>query len=163
MNSARNSLILCLLFLTCCAPIRSTGRDESRPAGPGGYFQASMAPWSVFQLSEDRTFRYNPDRCSERLLPASTFKIMNAFGRSGNRRCSRPGFRPALGWNRIRDSRVEPGPLFEDRFSKLRGLVLPGKSPGAWDLKRCSTISMPPGMATGRWAARSTCSGWMAH
>ena len=61
MNSARNSLILCLLFLTCCAPLSSsTGRDESRPAGPEGYFQGFDGALVLYQLSEDRTFRYNP-------------------------------------------------------------------------------------------------------
>ena len=79
MNSARNSLILCLLFLTCCAPypLHRPRRKSSRRTRR--IFPGLRCALVLYQLSEDRTFRYNPDRCSERLLPASTFKIMNAL------------------------------------------------------------------------------------
>ena len=139
MNSARNSLILCLLFLTCCAPYPLHQRDESRPADLGGYFQGFDGALVLYQLSEDRTFRYNPDRCSN---VCCCLHVQNheRFGRSGNRRCSRPDFVLPLGWNRIRDSRVEPGPLLKTAF-KTPWSGITRKSPGAWDLKRCSTIS----------------------
>jgi beta-lactamase class D len=43
------------------------------------YFQSFDGAFVLYRLSEDRYFRYNPERCSERLLPASTFKIINAL------------------------------------------------------------------------------------
>ena len=80
-------------------PIRSTGRDEKSSRRTGGYFQGFDGALVLYQLSEDRTFRYNPDRCSERLLPASTFKIMNALvgletGVVPDRISSCPGMEP---------------------------------------------------------------------
>ena len=80
MNSARNSLILCLLFphllRTLSAPPAAT---KVVPPDLERIFPNFDGALVLYQLSEDRTFRYNPDRCSERLLPASTFKIMNAL------------------------------------------------------------------------------------
>ena len=48
MNSARNSLILCLLFPHLLrTPIRSPpAATKVVPPDLEGYFQASMAPWS---------------------------------------------------------------------------------------------------------------------
>ena len=48
MNSARNSLILCLLFLTCCAPLSAPPvATKVVPPDLEGYFPGlSMAPWS---------------------------------------------------------------------------------------------------------------------
>ena len=80
MNSARNRLLLFLLFLTSCSPsISQPVATKVAPPDLEEYFQEFDGAFVLYQLNEDRTFRYNPDKCSERLLPASTFKILNAL------------------------------------------------------------------------------------
>jgi beta-lactamase class D len=43
------------------------------------YFQNFAGAFVLYDLSGDRYIRYNPEGCSERHLPASTFKIMNSL------------------------------------------------------------------------------------
>ena len=40
---------------------------------------ASAVPSSFYDLAHDHYIRYNPEQCSERFLPASTFKIINSL------------------------------------------------------------------------------------
>ena len=43
------------------------------------YFQGFSAAFVFYDLGGDHYSRYNPEQCSTRLLPASTFKIMNSL------------------------------------------------------------------------------------
>jgi beta-lactamase class D len=45
----------------------------------GKYFQGLTGAFVLYDLSGQRTIRYNPERCAARFLPASTFKIMNSL------------------------------------------------------------------------------------
>ncbi len=45
----------------------------------GEYFQGFTGAFVLYDLSGNRTIRYNPERCAARFLPASTFKIMNSL------------------------------------------------------------------------------------
>ncbi len=45
----------------------------------GKYFQGRTGAFVLYDLSGQRIVRYNPERCAERFLPASTFKIMNSL------------------------------------------------------------------------------------
>jgi len=43
------------------------------------YFQGSTGAFVLYDLNANRYVRYNPERCAERFIPASTFKIMNSL------------------------------------------------------------------------------------
>jgi len=43
------------------------------------YFQGFTGAFVLYDLNSSRYIRHNPERCSERFLPASTFKIMNSL------------------------------------------------------------------------------------
>jgi beta-lactamase class D len=43
------------------------------------YFQSFSGAFVLYDQNNDRYIRYNPERCSERFLPASTFKILNSL------------------------------------------------------------------------------------
>jgi beta-lactamase class D len=43
------------------------------------YFQGFTGAFVLYDLTGQRYLRYNPERCSERFLPASTFKIVNSL------------------------------------------------------------------------------------
>ncbi len=43
------------------------------------YFQGFEGAFVLYDLNRNRYNRYNPERCAERFLPASTFKIMNSL------------------------------------------------------------------------------------
>ena len=43
------------------------------------YFRAFNGAFVIYDLNNNHYARYNPDGCREKLLPASTFKIMNAL------------------------------------------------------------------------------------
>ena len=45
----------------------------------GKHFQGFTGAFTLYDLNHDRYVRYNPARCAERFLPASTFKIMNSL------------------------------------------------------------------------------------
>jgi beta-lactamase class D len=99
--SARGSVIG-LAFLFCCSGITAAGAgimetaaptvpptDPARVAAPAvelrpdfkRYFDALNLKGSfvLFDQNANRRVRYNPERCEERFLPASTFKILNAL------------------------------------------------------------------------------------
>lgn len=43
------------------------------------YFQDFTGVFVLYDLNNDHYSRYNPERCAERFLPASTFKILNSL------------------------------------------------------------------------------------
>jgi beta-lactamase class D len=43
------------------------------------YFQGFKGAFVLYDLNRNQYIRYNPERCAERFLPASTFKIMNSL------------------------------------------------------------------------------------
>ncbi|MFL7868888.1 MAG: class D beta-lactamase [Anaerolineales bacterium] len=43
------------------------------------YFQGLEAAFVLYDLNNDSYVRYNPERCTERFIPASTFKILNSL------------------------------------------------------------------------------------
>jgi beta-lactamase class D len=43
------------------------------------YFQGATGAFVLYDLNHDQYIRYNPERCAERFLPASTFKVMNSL------------------------------------------------------------------------------------
>jgi beta-lactamase class D len=43
------------------------------------YFQGFTGAFVLYNLSSSQTLRYNPNGCAEQILPASTFKILNAL------------------------------------------------------------------------------------
>lgn len=45
----------------------------------GKYFEGYPGAFVIYDLKADRYIRYNPGRCAERFLPASTFKILNSL------------------------------------------------------------------------------------
>ncbi len=45
----------------------------------GEYFQGFTGTFVLHDLDNDRYLRYNPERCAQRFLPASTFKIVNSL------------------------------------------------------------------------------------
>jgi len=45
----------------------------------GKYFQGSKGAFVLYDLNHNRYIRYNPTRCAERFIPASTYKIPNAM------------------------------------------------------------------------------------
>jgi beta-lactamase class D len=56
----------------------ATPASEDRP-DLGKYFPGSPGAFVLYDLNGNRYVRYHPERCAERFLPASTFKIMNAL------------------------------------------------------------------------------------
>jgi beta-lactamase class D len=43
------------------------------------YFQGFKGAFVLYDLNSNQYTRYNPERCAERFIPASTFKIMNSL------------------------------------------------------------------------------------
>jgi beta-lactamase class D len=90
-------LVLLVAFLSGCAksrteltstpPIRShpvftpaavRPVSEERPELEK-YFQGNKGAFVLYDLNLDRYIRYNPERCAQGFIPASTFKIMNSL------------------------------------------------------------------------------------
>jgi beta-lactamase class D len=60
------------------ATITTSPNSEIRPELEK-YFQGYPGAFVLYDLNRDHYIRYNPERCAERFLPASTFKIMNSL------------------------------------------------------------------------------------
>ena len=43
------------------------------------YFQGFKGAFVLYDLNSNQYIRYDPERCAERFIPASTFKIMNSL------------------------------------------------------------------------------------
>jgi beta-lactamase class D len=55
------------------APLSAAGLEGE------DYFQGGEGAFVLYDLQNDQYLRYNAERCAERFLPASTFKIMNSL------------------------------------------------------------------------------------
>ena len=87
--------VLLTTFLAGCAaesksgatPTPSQSMSTMAPASSASevkpelekFFQGSEGAFVLLDLNRNQYIRYNPKRCSERFLPASTFKIMNSL------------------------------------------------------------------------------------
>ena len=81
MNAVRIHIVLLILLIASCSPalptepaVRAEEQSELER-----YFQGFEGAFVLYDLQNDRYTRYNPAQCAERLLPASTFKILNAL------------------------------------------------------------------------------------
>jgi beta-lactamase class D len=80
MNMVRKLIVFILFMVTACSPSapQRTVIEEVKP-GLGKYFEGFDGAFVLYDLNGNRYVRYNSQRCAERLLPASTFKIMTAL------------------------------------------------------------------------------------
>ena len=76
----RTLVVFLLVLVTACSSSVSPVivREEVRPELEK-YFQGFDGALVMYDLNNDRYIRYDPEGCRKRLLPASTFKIMNAL------------------------------------------------------------------------------------
>lgn len=75
--------MLVFVLLAGCA-----GSSNTRPPSPAStvgslemekYFESFSGAFVLYDLNDERYIRYNPAQGAERLLPASTFKILNSL------------------------------------------------------------------------------------
>ena len=94
MNTARHLHFLTISFLVIMVLSGCIGNPVT-PVSPSiftpteapskeeldleGYFDGFTSAFVLYDRTNDHYIRYNPERSSERLLPASTFKIMNSL------------------------------------------------------------------------------------
>lgn len=73
-------LIFLVLVLTACSASTVPVKEpENIGADFENYFQGFDGTLVLYDSKSDHYTRYNPEQCAQRLLPASTFKIMNAL------------------------------------------------------------------------------------
>ena len=78
-------LLLAILFLSGCtqaaAPIGTSNPTPEVSIKPEleTYFQGYTGAFVLYDLTNNQYTRYNPERCAERFIPASTFKILNSL------------------------------------------------------------------------------------
>jgi beta-lactamase class D len=65
--------------LVTAAPSPATLATSSEELEFETYFQGLTGAFVLYDQNSDLYIRYNPEQCSRRFLPASTFKIMNAM------------------------------------------------------------------------------------
>jgi len=68
-------LLLCIVIATA-TPCYSQTLDTSSISK---LFQGHDGAFVLYDMNKNEYFRYNPSRCSQRFLPASTYKIPNAL------------------------------------------------------------------------------------
>ena len=73
------SLFLLITLVACSSSTAQPPLTEEVKPELESYFQGFEGAFVLYDLNQNHYTRYNPDRCAERLLPASTFKIMNAL------------------------------------------------------------------------------------
>jgi beta-lactamase class D len=80
MQPGRVYLLIILFIMTACSPVASpqAAREEIRP-DLEKYFQGFDGAFVLYDMQNDHYIRYNPEKSAVRLLPASTFKIINAL------------------------------------------------------------------------------------
>ncbi len=73
-------LVIPVIFqlIAACTPAKAAPTSEIRP-DLESYFKDRTSAFLLFDPSTNHSIRYNPERCAEGFLPASTFKIMNAM------------------------------------------------------------------------------------
>jgi beta-lactamase class D len=88
-------LLLTTLWFGCAGtqtqlvsmPIPSQPMSTTTTVGPTSevkpelekYFQGVKGAFVLYDLNSNQYIRYDPERCTERFIPASTFKIMNSL------------------------------------------------------------------------------------
>jgi beta-lactamase class D len=83
-------IMLCTTLLAGCAESRSVSTQPLSTATTISHvseikpelekiFQGYKGAFVLYDLNENRYIRYNPERCAEQFIPASTFKIMNSL------------------------------------------------------------------------------------
>jgi beta-lactamase class D len=79
---------LAFILLAGCVGSPSTPLPSPTTAAPATsedtlelekYFEGFTGAFVLYDLNNDHYVRYNPEQCSERFLPASTFKILNSL------------------------------------------------------------------------------------
>lgn len=77
----RLSSLFSLLFVLLCLFIAASPSYSQTPdsAGISKLFNGHSGAFVLFDRNKNEYFRYNPRRCAERFLPASTYKIPNAL------------------------------------------------------------------------------------
>ena len=68
-----------LLWSVVALTIAITPSQAADLAELSGIFNGHYACFVVHDVSRNKTIRWNPDRCSQRFTPCSTFKIPNAL------------------------------------------------------------------------------------
>jgi beta-lactamase class D len=84
--------LLCLLLTACASavnisPVPIPNEIQSSPQTPVSevkpelekYFEGFKGAFVLYDLNGNHYIRYNPERCAERFIPASTYKIMNSL------------------------------------------------------------------------------------
>ena len=73
----KTSLTLCLLLIALCG----CGKPQNETLDLSSHFQPHdiVGAFVLYDASADTYTRYNPERCAQRFIPASTFKILNAM------------------------------------------------------------------------------------
>ena len=81
-------VLLGLLLIGCAAAPATPDRPTTVPQNTATsevkpelekYFDGMPGTFVLYDLQDDHYLRYNPDRATERFLPASTFKILNSL------------------------------------------------------------------------------------
>ena len=72
------SIPLICLLLAACAVLKPKSPETIKPELEQ-FFQGREGAFVLYDLKADNYIRYNPARCSEGFLPASTFKILNTL------------------------------------------------------------------------------------
>jgi len=73
------AIFLLLIVAACSSPAAQPPVTEEVDPELEKYFQGFDGAFVLYDLNNNHYIRHNPERCAERLLPASTFKIMNAL------------------------------------------------------------------------------------
>jgi beta-lactamase class D len=70
-------LIICLI-LTGCSSVKKAPSENLKPELEQ-FFQNRKGAFVLYDQKADSYIRFNPERCAEGYLPASTFKILNSL------------------------------------------------------------------------------------
>ena len=69
-------IVLVAALIAGCAGKQARSQEMPELAK---YFQEANGDFVLFDQNKNEYIRYNPERCAERFLPASTFKIINSL------------------------------------------------------------------------------------
>jgi beta-lactamase class D len=75
----RSLQVIILAIAVLLAGCQSTQPRSVEKPELGQFFQNAKGAFVLFDQNKNEYIRYNPARCAERFLPASTFKIMNSL------------------------------------------------------------------------------------
>ena len=156
-------ILLVLLIVSCTpGPLAEPVAEETAQPDLEGYFQGFEGAFVLYDLQNDRYLRYNPAQSAERLLPASTFKILNAL--IALETGAIPGEDYVIPWDG-RDYEIESWNQDHTLKTAFQNSVVWYYQEVArrWGAKRCSNMSMRLDMATWILPAAWIRSGWTAH